>query len=314
VLRVVPGTAALGLALFFWVGQAEARAGQAWFFGRASRNIFDQHVAVARQLRHTNPAPDRVLVGDAGAIPYVSDLPALDIIGLGGYHDLPFARATRHGVAASLELIERIPPRERPDALAIYPGWWGDLPLWFGKEMWATPVRGNVICGGREKAVYRADWSRMDGSSLPTSLRREPLMSELDVGDLASERAMNVELTGAPGFVTMKLLPFPGHPERDLWDAGRLLPAGSSLSFTTRPARVHEPMHFILRVAPAHEVQASVWIDGAEAARLGIPASDGWQEPSVDVPAALVRPEMRIEIRVERGELVLYHLWGALRR
>ncbi len=55
---------------------------QLWFFGRASRNIYDQHVRTGRKLRDEfRPQPQRVLVGDAGAIPYISDLPALDIIG-----------------------------------------------------------------------------------------------------------------------------------------------------------------------------------------------------------------------------------------
>lgn len=309
--RVLPGTAAIGLALFFWIGQSEARAGQEWFFGRASRNIFEQHISVARQLRHTNPAPNRVLVGDAGAIPYVSDFPALDIIGLGGYHDLPFARATRHGVAAAIELIERLPAQERPDVLAIYPGWWGDLPLWFGKEMWATPVRGNVICGGKEKVVYKADWSRLDGSGLPTTLRREPISFELDVGDLVSEKAAHAQVIGAPGFVSMKLLPLPGESERDLWDAGRLLPAGARLAFDARPSRAHEPLRIVLRVAPAREVRLTLWVDGARASQIDLPASDGWQEPSIEIPAHRVGAEMHIEIAVDQGELVLYHLWGA---
>jgi hypothetical protein len=99
-----------------------------WFFGRASRNIRDQHITAGRALREMTPRPKRVLVGDAGALLYASDLPGLDLIGLGGYHDLPFARAGINGLGATLELIERIAPQDRPDVFAIYPSWWGDLP------------------------------------------------------------------------------------------------------------------------------------------------------------------------------------------
>src|SRR2546430_12624155 len=35
---------------------------------------------------------------------------------------------------------------------------WGDLPVWFGRRLTEVPVRGNVICGGSEKVIYRADW------------------------------------------------------------------------------------------------------------------------------------------------------------
>src|SRR5690606_2319874 len=108
----------------------------------------------------------------AGAIPYVSDLPALDIIGLGGLAGYPFARATRMGVPAALELLERMPAEQRPDVMAIYPGWWRDLPLWFGNPLFEVPVWGNVICGGRSKVVYLADWQMLAGSAKPTSLSR----------------------------------------------------------------------------------------------------------------------------------------------
>ena len=69
---------------------------QIWFFGRASRNIRDQHIVAGRMLKEMDAG--RVLVGDAGALLYASDRPGIDLIGLGGYHDLPFARAGVHGL------------------------------------------------------------------------------------------------------------------------------------------------------------------------------------------------------------------------
>ncbi|HEU5077312.1 MAG TPA: hypothetical protein VFU02_24140, partial [Polyangiaceae bacterium] len=98
--------AALACFLFF---QAPRFRDQVWFFGRASRNILDQHVRTGTVLgRVVKPTPRRILLSDAGAIPYAADLPALDLIGLGGYAQLPFARATRLGAPGGLELIERL--------------------------------------------------------------------------------------------------------------------------------------------------------------------------------------------------------------
>ena len=37
-----------------------------------------------------------------------------DLIGLGGYKGMPFARATRAHVGAAIELIEHLPAEERP--------------------------------------------------------------------------------------------------------------------------------------------------------------------------------------------------------
>jgi hypothetical protein len=309
------GVLTLVLGAFFWYGQGEARTGQQWFFGRAARNIFDQHIAAARRLRHLNPGPSRVLVGDAGAIPYVTDVPALDIIGLGGYQDLPFARATRHGVAAAIELIERLPPQERPDMMAIYPSWWSELPLWFGRELWATGVRGNVICGGREKVVYRPDWSPFSGSAYPAHLgRHDRVRWELDIADLVSEGESHAKVVGAPGFVTMKMLQHPADPTRDMWDAGRVMPPGSSLDFTVEGVRVHEPLRLLFRVAPVHSIAASLWTGGDKLADIVFPQTNVWHEAVIDLPAASVDAVSRLELRVERGELVLYHLWGVQTR
>ncbi|HHH31781.1 MAG TPA: hypothetical protein ENK57_25995, partial [Polyangiaceae bacterium] len=151
--RAYPARVALvlGLGALYWYGQAPRMRDQIWFFGRACRNILDQHVTAGLILKQMKVR--RVLVGDAGALTYASDRPGLDLIGLGGYHHYPFARSTVHGLGASLELIERLPFGDRPDVMAIYPSWWGDLPTLFGHFLMAVPVHGNVICGGAEKAL-----------------------------------------------------------------------------------------------------------------------------------------------------------------
>ncbi|PKN39936.1 MAG: hypothetical protein CVU63_13475 [Deltaproteobacteria bacterium HGW-Deltaproteobacteria-20] len=154
-LTAVPRlTLAVAAVVAFVIVQTPRTRDQISFFARASRNIRDQHITTGRLLRHhMRPPPHRVLVGDAGAIIYASDLPGLDIIGLGGFRGLPFARASSHGPGAIIELIERIPPEDRPDVFAIYPSWWDVIPIWFGKQIATVPVEGNVICGGNEKVI-----------------------------------------------------------------------------------------------------------------------------------------------------------------
>src|SRR5262245_54778728 len=167
VLRLGSAILTLGaVGAFFW-NEAPRFRDQVWFFGRASRNIRDQHIRVGRLLREMPDPPHRVLVGDAGAIHYAADLPACDIIGLRGYRRLHFARATRQNVGAAIALNERMRPSERPDLMAIYPSWWGTLTLWFGEEISEVPVTGNVICGGASKVLYRPNWRTLDGSARP---------------------------------------------------------------------------------------------------------------------------------------------------
>jgi hypothetical protein len=304
-LILVATTSAVAL---FLVHQAPRFREQLWFFGRASRNIFDQHVQAGLVLREKiTPQPKRVLVGDAGAIPYISDLPALDIIGLGGYHDFPFARATRQHVGAGIELIERMAPSERPDILAIYPSWWGDLPAWFGQPLGAIPVRGNVICGGAAKVLYRPDWSPLDASSRPFSLRAgERLIDAVDEADLISEREHDYRIAGAPGFVTMELLQSP-RDQNPLWDAGRTLPPNAVESFyLTSENAAHARL--VVRAAPTERVSFGIELNGKAVGRVTLEPRRGWVEASVD-HLALPSGKTLVRFGPSDHERILFHVF-----
>ena len=205
---------------------------QEWFFGRASRNIRDQHLRAGELLARLEPK--RVLVGDAGALVYASHRPGLDIIGLGGYHDLPFARAGVHGLAASVELVERMPDADRPDLLAIYPSWWGVLPTWFSSDVIArVPAPGNVICGGYEDVLYRADWHVLGTGDNPR-VDLGHVKDSIDFADLVSEREHAYAFSTGSGWTDMKILPDPAEPRLDLFDGGRILYAQATEHFTLR--------------------------------------------------------------------------------
>ena len=297
--------------LFMW-RQAPRFREQLWFFGRASRNIYDQHVRTGRKLRDEfRPQPSRVLVGDAGAIPYISDVPALDIIGLGGFHGLPFARATRQNVAAGIELIERLKSSERPDILAIYPGWWGDFPLWFGRRIDEVPVRGNVICGGASKVLYQPRWESLDRSEQPFSLAPgERRIDGVDMADLVSEKQHGYALSnGSVGQVMMKLLPNPTLKREDLWDAGRIVPAGVRESFTLSGLDPERAVALIVRAAPTEPVPLEVEADPNVQKQVELPRRDGWLEQRIELGSPGVsRLSVRLETR--RGEHVLFHVWA----
>ena len=283
---------------------------QVWFFGRASRNIRDQHMRVGRLLRLLEPRPHRVLVGDAGAIPYVSDLPALDIIGLGGYKRLPFDRATRLGIGAGIELLERIPPSDRPDLLAIYPSWWGTFPLWFGEVLAEVPVEGNVICGGAAKVLYRPHWSSFEGSDRPfATAPGERVADELDFADIVNEAAHQYVLDGAVGYVDMKLLPNPASPTKDVWDAGRIAPQGSRERFVLHHLAPRKPTRLLFRGAPAQPAEIMVSVNGHSIGKVFLPAREGWVEVPLMVPADVVKETSSVELTAERGEHVLHHLF-----
>jgi hypothetical protein len=298
------------LAFFFgfewWTHQLPQMRDQIWFFGRASRNINDQHVVAGRKLAKLGAR--RVLVGDAGALMYASDLPGLDLIGLGGYHDLPFARAAVHGLGASLELVERMPPGDRPDVMAIYPSWWGDLPTLFGKRIDGVTVYGNVICGGAEKVLYLADWSPLDRGGKPRVMRPgERLVDELDVADLVSEKAHGYTFPRpAMGFVDFHVLADVLSPKRDLFDAGRVIPAGQRETARLRAPR--GPGRLVVRTTVGHPLTVEVKADGRPLGRLTLAPASGWIEPSLALPAGL--PErFELTLTPDGEEWIDCHVW-----
>lgn len=310
--RLISLVPALALATTFAVHQAPRFRDQLWFFGRASRNILDQQATAGWVLRKFEPPPRRVLLGDAGAIPYTSDLPALDLIGLGGYQGLPFARATRLGAASGVELIEHVPEPVRPDFLALYPSWWGVVPMWFGRPLAEIPVRGNVICGGASKVLYRADWSALDHSGEPFSAAPgERLVDAVDIADLLSEEAHAVVVHPEnAGYVEMKILDDPRAPRKGLFDAGRLLAPGVELELGLDGLAPNVEGRLLLRVAPPQPAVFSVHLDGELLERVAIEPGDHWQEHSIRWPADRAGTAARLRIVPESGELVLYHLFA----
>ncbi|MRG94241.1 hypothetical protein GF068_20280 [Polyangium spumosum] len=303
VLRVL---VACGVVVVYGLNQAPNMRDQIWFFGRASRNIRDQHVVAGKVLAERRAK--RVLVGDAGALIYASDLPGIDLIGLGGYHDLPFARAGVNGLGAQIELLERIPPQDRPDYMALYPTWWGDLPALFGRRLVGVPVVGNVICGGAEKVIYRADWSALDRSGWPRTRRDgERIVDELDVADLVSEKAhgYNFPRPGM-GYVVHRVLPEPGQKVRELFDAGRIVPHGQAeLAKLAAPKRGGR---LVVRTVAGRQIAAEVRADGRLLGKLEARPGPTWTEPSIELPADLP-PHFQLSITPVEGEWITYHVW-----
>ncbi len=265
----------IGVGLAFVVMLAPARffPRQIDHFARASANIEGQQAEVARRLSALPKRPQRVLVGDAGAIPYLSGLPALDGLGLGGYHDLPFARASVHGIPAIVELIERMPANERPDVMAIYPGWFPELARSFGQQMFSVRIEDNVICAAPEKVVYAADWSTL----APSGETRAGAVDAIDVADLVDERAHGYTFARpqAGWVIGATLRDEAGRPR---FDAGRILPQGQNESFVVAPHVARGPATLVLRTDGGGPVKLEV-----TQVMFGEPLGGGTE--TVEIPA-----------------------------
>jgi hypothetical protein len=305
---------AVAAVTVFGIFQAPRFTSQIWFFGRASKNIRDQQTTVGRLLRHQlQPTPRRILVGDAGAIMYASDLPGLDIIGLGGFRGLPIARSSVHGLGATIELLERIPPQDRPDVFAIYPTWWDELPLWFGRHIASVSAEGNVICGAVEKGIYAADWRLLNTGDRPATLGPgEIVVDRLDVADLISEKE-HAYVFPRPdaGYVEMRILAHPFEDARDVLDSGRRIPAGQAEKFELS-SNLHAPsMRLIVRTAPAFAGHVDVTMNGVSIGELALEPSGRWVELSFPLPSP-VGPGERSSFTFTNRDAVRwvnYHVW-----
>jgi hypothetical protein len=297
---------------------------QKWFFGRACRNIRDQHVTAGRWLRALGP--HRVLLSDAGALIYASDQRGLDIMGLGGYQALPFARASVNGLTATIELMERVAPSDRPDYLAIYPSWWGILPTWFGSGVVARfPAEGNVICGGYEDVIYRADWSLLGtGASIRALPAGERVRDEVDVADIMSEAAHDYEFpshtaseptctTAFPsaGCTEMKILTDPADSSRDMLDGGRRITPGLVEHLRFSGLERGRPAHLVIRSAPYARTVVRARVNGAELEPLAFEAGEAWIEREVAVPPAAVSRTIDVTLTNDGpSDFIDYHLWA----
>jgi hypothetical protein len=277
-------------------------------FARASANIREQQVEVGLRLAARSPAPRRVLVSDAGAIPYFSRLPALDGLGLGGFHDLPFARASVHGVPSVVELIERMAPADRPDVLAVYPGWWPGLADVFGRRFDAVRIEDNVICGADEKVLYDADFSPL---ARPGE-RRPRAIDELDVADLVSERAHEYVLPAPRGGWTIgAVLALEGGARR--FDGGRLVPQGREERFRVSEGVAPGPATIVLRTdgGPPQAIRVVVEREGRPRAvadaKLDERPRDRWTEVSVPILDVASGDTVRVASLV--GAFRDFHVW-----
>lgn len=301
----------LGVALWLvsMIAPSKQLKKQIEHFARASANIEGQQALVARKLAALTPKPRRVFVNDAGAIPYLSELPSLDGLGLGGYHDLPFARASVHGVPAVIELIERMPEAERPDVLAMYPSWWPELAASFGHERFTVRIDDNVICGAPEKVVYDADWSLLASSDET----RASAVDVLDVADLVDERAHRYMFPRPRGGWVI------GAALRDAngkmrYDAGRIIPQGQSEQFVFQERVPRGPGTLVLRTDGGGPIAITVSLfHGDQAAQeahtVEIPAraEDAWYEAPVEL--ASVGGGDRVEIAATRSAWRSFHVW-----
>lgn len=175
-------------------------------------------------------------------------------------------------------------------------------------------MEGNVICGGYEHVVYKADWHLLATGQFmrwtpPT--KAEKVRAEIDVADLVSEKASGYAFDRPNnGWTDMRVLPDPAEPKFDLFDGGRRIALDRSESFDVRGLVLGKPAHLVVRTAQENRTRVRVKIDGRDAGTMELSPSGGWQDVAFDLPGELVHTPMRISLTNEGpGDFVDYHVW-----
>jgi hypothetical protein len=278
---------------------------QVTHFTRASGNIRDQQIEVAVRLAATMEPGSRVLLGDAGAIPFVSERLALDALGLGGYRRMPFARAAVNGEASTVELIERLGVAERPRYLALYPNWFGLITSKFGVELERVTLTDNLICAGPTKVIYRSDWSALESPHEASP----DIIDELDVADVISE-AEHAYVSPAPagGWTTLDILEDESGARR--FDGGRIIPAGGTESFVVRKSTDAPQVRIVVRVDDATRGLRLRTSRAVTELVVAPPLREGahsWREASATVDTPAVGETLALE--ATNGPYRDYHVW-----
>jgi hypothetical protein len=294
-------TVAAGLLSAALLGsQVSFLAGYNDLFAYNCRDIHFQQVHMGAWMREHLPAGTPVAVHDAGAIPLLSRLPVLDLLGLG---TPGFPEAWREGEGALYEALERLPPGRRPRFFAVYARW-VPLPDLFGRVVHRIVLDDNRTCGDAEKVLFEARWDVLGGGDRPLLSHPGVIVDEVDVADLESERAHDYAID-RPSRTIYRREPTEG---RAVSDGGRVQHAFESMRVAVTPGR---DARLVWRTDAWIPARIRVLVDGTVVARLPLSEVRAFIEPEVLLPGSSLkraRPVIRVE-QEGQGEMSSFHYW-----
>lgn len=244
------------------------------------------------------------------------------------------ARAALMGIPATIELIERLPPRMWPSWMVVEPEDAAALAAMVGRRTQFHQATQPVVVAQPQLLSGRMQLNALDAFGLPrgnmgvagagTNLADTLLVDAVDLVDVVSERAHAV--TRGATFVQGRVLDDLA-VGRELFDAGYLLTAGQGLC-----ARLNIPVdgaRLVIRTVVDAPITFRTTLsatgcgseqDGSEQgtwhATTRLASSPGWSEPILEVPPlaqlplqAMEEGTLWIEWSAEHGELPLFHVW-----
>ena len=278
--------AAIAVVLVFYQGDSTVRWVKQYMTDLST--IHDKQASAARAAAAL-PKGTRLLVCDAGAIPYLSGKWTLDIVGLTsplGYNYF------RNGVGSRFEMFERLPKKKRPTHIAAY-----GFCLWHGSE-------GTILSMHRDMMIAElAEKDARTGHLPMTKFKGWKVVDQVDVADLHSEDAHDYRQTARgsiqDNIVHRGTLDGSDGLQKQVADGGRLVEDEEEMLFWAKRGR---DLKVIARFTVGLEVDLQLEVGGrAFPIKLERTSSTGWNEITVQVPGSRVKGINSLKVKTING-------------
>ena len=262
--------AAAAVVLIFFQGDSTVR----WMkhYQRDIRTIHKKQAAAGQAVRQL-PRGSRVLVCDAGAIPFISGYRSFDIVGL----TTPLRHNWfRHGAGSRFELFERLKPAQRPTHVAAY-----DFCLWPQSRGPTLEMFHNLVIARVTEAGARS------GHSPGEAYKDRHVVDSVDVADLQSEQDHGYGWwpLGKMGNNRIhRALLGTGH--KLVSDGGRLVKEWERFTFTAQPGR---PVTMVARLTSGMSLMLWIEVNGEGHLIKLDRALRSWQQLEIELPGKEIR-------------------------
>ncbi len=262
--------AAAAVVLIFFQGDSSVR----WMktYQRDLTTIHKKQAAAGRAVRKL-PRNVRLLVCDAGAIPYISGQRIFDIVGL----TTPLRyNYFRHGAGSRFELFESLPPKKRPTHVAAY-----DFCLWPQSRGLTLDVFHNLV------VAQITESGAGTGHTPGPAFKGRRVLDSVDVADLRSEHEHGYRYW-PPGDMRGNRIHRASLPaeRKVISDGGRLIKEWEQLTFT---ATAGEPVTMVARYTSGMNLLLRILVNG-EGKLMKLDRSHGaWQQVVMELPGNKVR-------------------------
>jgi hypothetical protein len=276
---------AAALVLVFYQGDSTVR----WVKQYAAdlTTIHDKQASAALAAK-AMPKGTRLLVCDAGAIPYLSGKWTFDLVGLTSPVSYNYFR---NGVGSRFELFERLPKAKRPTHIAAY-----GFCLWHGAE-------GTTLSMHRDMMIAELAEKDAETGHVPlTQYAGWKVADRVDIADLHSE-AEHGYTQSFRGSITDNIVHRdrpPGEVELPVVaDGGRLVTQRHDMTFK---AKAGKALKVVARFTVGLNVRLRLDVNGqAFPVKLDATAIQQWREITVEVPASRVKADNTFSVRTTNG-------------